>query len=279
YEEAIRLAREAEFVQIEAIAAECAARFYEARGIRTVVLSYLANARDCYLRWGADAKVRQLERARPHLPTSDAVGTPLAASGMPLQQLDVNALFKASRALSREIALDTLIRTLMQVVLEHAAAQRGILFLMVNDSPQAVAEAHLGADGIDVIVCDAGYRDIEFSRPVLNYVIRTRTKLNSADPANKNLLSADTYLQQRRHVALHCLPVVLQAKLVGVLYLESHAAVGAFTPQQAAVLDLLAAQAAISLENARLYADLQRSEAFLAEGQSISHTGSWSWDA
>src|SRR5262249_46263460 len=153
----------------EAIAAERAARFYQARGIRTVVLSYLANARDCYQRWGADAKVRQLERAHPHLPTTDAVRVPLAASDMPLQQLDVNALFKASRALSREIALDALIRTLMQDVLEHAAAQRGILFLMGNDSPQAVAEAHLGADGIEVTVCEAGYGDIEFSRPVLNY--------------------------------------------------------------------------------------------------------------
>jgi predicted ATPase/signal transduction histidine kinase len=279
YEEAIQLARDAEFIQIEAIAAECAARFYEARGIRTVVLSYLANARDCYLRWGADAKVRQLERSHPHLPTFDARRIPLAGSDLPLQQLDVNALFKASRALSREIALDTLIRTLMQVVLEHAAAERGILFLMGNDCPHAVAEAHLGADGIDVTVCEAGCREIEFSQPVLNYVVRTRTSLNSAEPANKNLLLADPYLQPTRHVSVHCLPIVLQAKLVGVLYLESHVAVGAFTPQQAAVLDLLAAQAAISLENARLYADLQRSEAFLAEGQSISHTGSWSWDA
>jgi signal transduction histidine kinase len=279
YEESIRLAREAGFVQIEAIAAECAARFYEARGIRTVFLSYLANARDCYLRWGADAKVRQLERSNPHLPASDPVRIPPAASDVPLHQLDVNALFRASRALSGEIELNTLIRTLMQVVVEHAAAERGILFLMANDSPQAVAEAHLGANGIDVTVCEAGCRDIEFSQSVLNYVVRTRTSLNSAEPANKSLLSADPYLQQRRHVSLHCLPIVTQAKLVGVLYLESRVAVGAFTPQRAAVLDLLAAQAAISFENARLYADLQRSEAFLAEGQSISHTGSWSWDA
>jgi predicted ATPase/signal transduction histidine kinase len=278
YEDSIRLAREAGFVQIEAIAGECAARFYEARGIRTVFISYLANARDCYLRWGADAKVRQLERSNLHLPASDPVRLPSAASDVPLHQLDVNALFRASRALSGEIEIDTLIRTLMQVLVEHAAAERGILFLMGNDSPQVVAEAHLGANGIDVTVREAGYDDIEFSQSVLNYVVRTRTSLNSAEPANKSLLSADPYLQQRRHVSLHCLPIVTQAKLVGVLYLESHVAVGAFTPQRAAVLDILAAQAAISLENARLYADLQRSEAFLAEGQSISHTGSWSWD-
>ncbi len=242
------------------------------------VLSYLANARDCYLRWGADAKVQQIERSNPHLPTSDPIRLSPAASGVPLHQLDINALFRASRALSVEIELNTLIRTLMQVVVEHATAERSILFLMKNDSPLIVAEA-LGTKGIDVTVREAGLHDIEFSQSVLNYVVRTRTSFNSTESANKSLLSADPYFQQKPHIAIHCLPIVTQAKLVGVLYLESHVAVGAFTPQRAAVLDLLAAQAAISLENARLYADLQRSEAFLVEGESISHTGSWSWDA
>ena len=279
YEESILLARDSGFVQIEAIAAERAARFYETRGIRTVVLSYLMNARDCYLRWGAHAKARQLERANPHLPASDPIRTTPAVSGVPLQQLDINALFRASRALSGEIELDTLIRTLMQIVIEHAAAERGILFLMLNDGPLAVAEAHLGVNSIDVTVRETGCRDIEFAQSALNYVVRTQTSLNSTAPANKILLSADPYLQQRRHISLHCLPIVTQAKLVGVLYLEGHIAVGAFTAQRTSVLDLLAAQAAISLENARLYTDLRRSEAFLSDGQSISHIGSWSWDA
>ena len=176
YEEAIRLAREAGFVQIEAIAAECAARFYESRGIRTVVLAYLANARDCYLRWGAAAKVRQLERSNPHLPASDLDRIPSTVSDVPLHQLDVNALFRASRALSGEIELNTLVRTLMRVVIEHAAAERGILFLTENDGPRAVAEAHLGANGIDVKMYEADCRDIKFSRSVLNYVVRTRTE-------------------------------------------------------------------------------------------------------
>jgi C4-dicarboxylate-specific signal transduction histidine kinase len=113
----------------------------------------------------------------------------------------------------------------------------------------------------------------------LNYVVRTESSFNSNDPVNNNLLLADSYLQRRSHISLHCLPIVTQAKLVGVLYLESHVTVGAFTPQRTAVLDVLAAQAAISIENARLYADLRRSEAFLAEGQRMSHSGSWSWDA
>jgi len=277
YEEAIRLARTSGFVQVEALAAECAARFYEARGIRTVVVSYLVNARDCYLRWGAHAKARHLERSNPHLP-AELVRTVSASADVPLHQLDINALFRASRALSEEIELNRLIRILMQIVVEHAAAERGILFLMVDESPQAVAEARLAAEGIDVTVHETGALEVEFSQSVLNYVVRTRTSLNSNGSAN-NLLSADPYLRQRRNASLHCLPIVTQTKLVGVLYLESNVSVGAFTPQRAAVLDFLAAQAAISLENARLYADLRRSETFLADGQSISHTGSWSWDA
>jgi GAF domain-containing protein len=128
FEEAIRLARGTGFVQIEAIASERAAHFYETRGIRTIVLAYLTNLRDCYGRWGADAKVRQLERNNPHLPSADPVGISPAVSDVPLRQLDVSALSRASRALSGEIEIKTLIRTLMQVMIEHAAAERGILF-------------------------------------------------------------------------------------------------------------------------------------------------------
>lgn len=278
YEEAIQLARQAGFVQIEAIAAEHAARFHEARGLRTVMLSYLANARHCYLRWGADAKVRQLDRSSPHLLASEPTYTSAVAPDTPLHQLDVKALFKASRALSGEVVLDALIRTLMRVVIEHTAAERGILFLMGSDGPRAVAEASLGSEGIEVAVWEAGRRDLEFSRPALNYVVHTRTTFDLSDPANSGLLSLHPYRQKESHISLRCLPIAAQAKLVGVLYLENHVAIGAFTPHQAAVLDILAAQAAISFENARLYADLRRSEAFLSHGEMLSHSGSWSWD-
>ncbi|WFU74873.1 AAA family ATPase [Bradyrhizobium sp. CB2312] len=278
YESAIRLARESGFVHIEAIAAERAAQFYEARGIRTVVLSYLSIARDCYQRWGAVAKVSQLEHSNLHLPAFDRIRASLEPAEVTEQQLDINTLFTASRALSGVIELSTLVRTLMKVVIEHAAAERGILFLMSQSGPEGVAEAHLEPDDIGVTVWEGGVRNLAYSQPIVNYVIRTRTCFSSHE-STKNLLSADPYLRQSPHLALHCQPIVFQAKLVGVLYLESHAAVGAFTPHRLALLDLLAAQAAVALENARLYTNLQRSEAFLAEGQSISHTGSWSWDA
>lgn len=279
YEEAIHSAREDGFAQIEAIAAERAARFHESRGIRTVALYYLANARHCYQRWGAHAKTRRLERSNPHLPASDPLRDPLPAPDVPLQQLDVAALFKASRALSGEIMLEALIRALMRVVIEHAAAERGILFLMRDEAAKPVAEARLGPRGVDVTVWEGGGRGVEYSRPILNYVVRTRTSFSSADAAGDVAGFADRDPRENARGSLHCLPIVTQTKLLGVLYLESPGVADAFTPQRAAVLDLLAAQAAISLENARLYAELRRGESFLAEGQRMSQSGSWSWDA
>jgi PAS domain S-box-containing protein len=97
------------------------------------------------------------------------------------------------------------------------------------------------------------------------------------DATASNLFSDDDYVRERRPKSVLCVPVIKQTKLVGALYLENNLTPNAFTPQRIAVLEFLASQAAISLENAYLYADLVRSEAFLSEGQRISHTGSWSW--
>ena len=97
------------------------------------------------------------------------------------------------------------------------------------------------------------------------------------DATASNLFSEDAYVRERRPKSVLCVPVIKQTKLVGALYLENNLTPNAFTPQRIAVLEFLASQAAISLENAYLYADLVRSEAFLSEGQRISHTGSWSW--
>jgi PAS domain S-box-containing protein len=98
------------------------------------------------------------------------------------------------------------------------------------------------------------------------------------------LYSQDEYVRAKRPRSVLCLPIVKQTKLIGALYLENNLTPHAFTADRIAVLELLASQAAISLENASLYSDLQRSyfdlhrsEAFLAQGQSISHTGSFGW--
>ena len=108
-------------------------------------------------------------------------------------------------------------------------------------------------------------------------MIRTRERVVLDDASVGNLYSEDEYVRQKRPRSVLCLPIVKQTKLVGALYLENNLTPRAFTSDRVAVLEMLASQAAISLENASLYSDLHRSEAFLAQGQSISHTGSFGW--
>ena len=132
YEQAIRSAREHGFVQNEGLAHEVAARFYAARGFETIADAYLRNARYCYLRWGADGKVRQLEQLYPQLPLRGGI-RPTATIGAAGRAAGYRAVVKASQAVSSEIVLTKLIETLMTIALEHAGAERGLLILPAED--------------------------------------------------------------------------------------------------------------------------------------------------
>src|SRR6202163_4674511 len=129
YEEAIRSARERGFVQNEGLAHEVAARFYAARGFETIAHAYLREARRCYLRWGALGKVRQLEHLHPHLRDAPVPASPTATIGAPVERLDVGTVLKAAQAVSGEIVLGELIKTLLRIAVEHAGAERGLLIL------------------------------------------------------------------------------------------------------------------------------------------------------
>ena len=284
YEQAIQSAREHGFVQNEALTHEIAARFYSARGFETIAQTYLRNARNCYDRWGALAKVRQLDEHYPHLHEESVPTSTAATIGRAVRQLDVEAVVKASQALSSEIVLPKLIERLMQIAIEHAGAERGLLILPWGDEPQIEAEATTGHGGVKVTVRRAPVTPFDLPKSALQYVIRTQARVVLDDASVANLYSQDEYVQKKRAKSVLCLPIVKQTKLIGALYLENNLTPRAFTSDRVALLELLASQAAISLENASLYSDLQRSysdlhrsEAFLAEGQSISHTGSVGW--
>jgi PAS domain S-box-containing protein len=279
YEKAIRLAREHGFIQNEGMAHELAARFCAARGLATSAHAYLRNAQYCYLRWSAAGKVRQLERLHPQLREESPAAPPTATFGAPLQQLDVGTVIKASQAVSGEIVLSRLIETLMTIALEHAGAERGMLILLHGDEPRIEAEGRTGRQTVEVTLRQVTLRPSELPESVLHTVLRTRRSVILDDASQSNLFAADPYVRQWRPRSILCLPLMKQAKLIGLLYLENKLAPGTFTSERIAVLELLASQAAISLENARLYEGLRRSEAFLAEGQRLSQTGSWGWNA
>ncbi|WP_109477274.1 ATP-binding sensor histidine kinase [Paraburkholderia sp. C35] len=282
YEKAIRSAGANGFVHNEATANELAGRFYAARGFDKIARTYLRDARRCYLSWGATGKVEQLEKLYPWI--NDDVTTP-AFSGRimaPYSLLDLATVIKVSQTLSSEMVLPSLIEKLVRLAVENAGAARGLLILLRSagqgSEPRIEAEATSQAGGIDVVVRQAIVTSSDLPQSALDYVIRTQQRVLLDDASSDIYYSENDYVRQRRSRSVLCLPIVKQGKLIGALYLENSLAAGVFTSDRVELLQLLASQAAISLENATLYSDLQRSEAFLAQGQKISHTGSFGWN-
>ncbi|MGA7110424.1 MAG: sigma 54-interacting transcriptional regulator [Terracidiphilus sp.] len=278
YENAIQSAREHGFVQNEGLAHEVAARFFAARGIEAIFLMYLRNARNCYERWGAFGKVKQLNERHPLLRVDQLPASATATIGSSVRQLDAETVVKASQALSSEIVLPKLIEKLMRIALEHAGAERGLLILLRGSEAQIEAEATTGQGIPKVSVRHKLITSLDLPQSALQYVIRTRERVVLDDASVRNLYSNDEYLRMTRARSVLFLPIVKQTELIGALYLENNLTPCAFTSDRLAVLEMLASQAAISLENARLYSDLQYSEAYLAQGQRISRTGSFGWN-
>ena len=276
YEEAIHSAREYGFVQNEGISHELAAQYYLARGLETAGYAHLRNARNCYERWGAHGKVKQLDERYPRL-REDRTRSSTVTIGPSVGQLDVETVVKASQALSSEMVLPRLIERLMRIAMEHAGAERGLLILLRAGVPRIEAEATTGHGRVEITVRQAAITLPDLPESAMNYVIRTQEAVLLDDASADKVYSRDEYVWRKRSKSILCLPIVKQAKLVGALYLENNLAPCVFTPDRVSVLRLLASQAAISLENAGLYSDLQRGEAFLADGQRISKTGSFGW--
>ena len=274
YEAAIRAARESGLVQIEALAHELGAAFWAARGFDAFAVTYLRSARTCYVAWGALGKVRQLDARHPHLVDDGGRALPVATAG----ELDVATVMKAAQILSGEIVLDRLIDKLMAIAIEHAGAQRGLLVLVRRGEATIAAEATMRGGVLAVSPPRQTGLAAELPGSALHYVMRTRAPVILDDATVPNRFSGDPYVRARQPRSVLLLPLLKQAELIGVLYLENNLAAYAFTPARMGVLTLLASQAAISLENAQLYADLQRVEAYLAEGQRLSQTGSFGWD-
>ncbi len=259
YEQAIQSARENDSVQDEGLSYELAARFYEDRGLTTISNMCLREARGCYVRWGAGGKVSRLERRRPWLHDEER-GAARWGVGSEVGRLDSITVVKASQAISGEIVLTNLLQTLMRIALESAGAQRGCLVLTRGE--ELAIEAEATVEG----------RDIQVRRPVqsqfssvlplsmINYVRRTRENVILDDASGQNMFSSDEYIIRNRPVSVMCLPILRQACVTGLLYLENNLATGAFTEDRIAVLELIASQAAISLENATLYQGLRRAE-------------------
>ena len=256
YEQAIRSAQANGFVHNEALANELAARFYTACGFEQIAHLYLQNARDCYLRWGADGKVRQLDAMYPRLRMEEPAPAPTSTIAASVEQLDLATVIKVSQAISGEIVLEKLLEILMRTALEHAGAERGLLILSRGAEQRIAAEATIDGDLVTVHLRDEEVAATVLPESVFHYVLRTRESVILDDASSHNPFSADSYIVENYLRSMLCFPLINQGRLTGILYLENNLTPRAFTPDRVALLTVLASQAAISLENSRLYRDV-----------------------
>jgi predicted ATPase/signal transduction histidine kinase len=283
YDRAIVAAKENEYIQEQALANELAAKFYLDWGKEKVAQAYMEEAYYCYARWGAKAKIDDLEKHYPQLlaPILQArenrfgisesrlhtinkssvlhqtFHTNLSSSNSIYEALDFATILKASQTLSSEIQLEKLLAALMCVVMENAGAKKAVLLLLKDGNVAIEAVASLNQDVISISVPLSGSDEVPAA--VVNYVKRTWKTVVLDNAAVQNDFIAEPYFMQEKPKSVLCAPMLNQGKLIGLLYLENNLTMGAFTHDRTEVIQLLCAQAAISLENARLY---QQSQAY-----------------
>ncbi|WP_438022735.1 GAF domain-containing protein [Sorangium sp. So ce233] len=259
YDRAIQGAGASGQIHEAALGCELAARHLLALDKPRLAQPYLVEALHGYRRWGARAKVQQLQAAHAALlrRRSTSVAPPSSAPGPvtggnvttePLSpKLDVGSILKAARAVASEIVLDRLLDQLMRVLLENTGAERGLLLLPRGGELAVAASLQVGEGAPDVAV----------SAAVVSYVERTREPL-VLDNAAADARFAGTFGGASGPRSLLCAPLLDRGELVGLVYLENNLTTGAFTPDRLHVTSLLGAQAALSINNALLYATLER---------------------
>jgi len=276
---AMQSAQESNFLHIEALANELASRFYRARGLDKIAQMYLQDARYGYRRWGATGKVWQLEADHPALRTDEPVPSPTSTMATPVEHLDLATVIKLSQAVSGEIVLDRLIAIIMRTAIEQTGAERGLLILTDSGAPCIAAQATAAGEATQLQLRDTAVNAAMLPESILYQVLRTRESVVLDDAVTDPTFAVDPYIIQQRARSVICLPLMNQAKLIGALYLENTLAARVFSPTRIAVLKLVASQAAISLENARLYREVAEREAKIRRLVDANIIGIIVWNA
>jgi predicted ATPase len=253
YEAAITAATTHERQHERALAHELYARFWRARGQQQVAAVFMTEARVAYAQWGAMAKVKELERRYPDLLRAQAPAVaPWQTDAVPAP-LDITTVMKAARAITSALVLEDFLRELVRIAIENAGAQRGV-FLQTRDRQLIIAaEGSVEAVTVTLVGAPPVMSGASLPLTVLSYVRQTGESVVVGDARTDERFASDPYIIATQTRALLCVPMVHHGTLSGLLYLEHQLASDAFTADRSAIMHILVAQAAISLENAKLY--------------------------
>ncbi|MEZ4300772.1 MAG: GAF domain-containing protein, partial [Polyangiaceae bacterium] len=259
YEQAISAAQSAGQLADKALALELAADACAASGDTSVATALFDRSIAVYRRWGALAKANALLRSRAHLgltaPPSTRVGaapSDIAAGA----SLDLVSVVKASGAIAEEIVMDRLLARLVEILAENAGAERGAL--LFAGEYDLTLEAERSADGTVTVRRATPVSSAKcVCEEIVRYVARTHDHVVLDDAGADGRFRGRPYIQENAVRSVLCTPIMHRGKLIGVLYFENNLVARAFTAERRQLLDLLSAQAAVSLQNARVYETLE----------------------
>ena len=265
YDRAIDAAKGNEFVYAEILATELAAKFYLSLGKDRLAHPYLKDACSGYRRWGANAKVKDLQDQHPHLinyrkssknfdqPTKCFSTTTTESS---TNLLDLTTVIKASHAISSELVLSNLLEKLMRISLENAGAQKGCL--LFENLGKLTIEVEGSVEQEEILLRSGSIKSAKsLPESIINYVMRTQESVVLNQATIEGLFTTDPYILEKQPKSVLCLPLNYQGKLISILYLENNLVSGAFTIERLEVLKILCSQTAVSIEKSRLYTTLE----------------------
>ncbi len=270
YDRAITSAMDQHVTSIAGLACERAATFYLDIGRQRIAQVYLKDSHYWYTMWGAIALIKALEQQYAwffdgmavgsgqedgHMLTHSGAHTPTGSASV---ALDLSTVLKVSQAISSEMDCDLLLEKLMCAAIEHAGACRGLLLLEQGGNLVIQAEGHVDSKDVTVLQAQPVESFAPIAITIVNYVRRTGESLAIADARQDGRFATDAYIMEQRPGAILCVPILWQAHFRGILYLENNLPRAAFTPDRIEMMHILSAQAAISLENARLYAEMKQ---------------------
>ncbi len=252
YDQAIEAAQKSGFLQHEALANETTARFYRQQNREKMAAVYLKDACDCYERWGATAKVAHLHVTYSFL--NHQIETFEARND---RSLDMHSIIKASQTISEEIVLERLLEKLLTIVIENAGAKKAAL--LFEENGVFLIKASLELEGNFSLKSIPLEQSRHLPKTVVQFALRTQEVLLLPNAFDEGDFTSDPYVMAEKLKSVLCFPIKQQDKLICLLYLENSLIAKAFTPQQLEMLNLLSAQVAIYIENARLYEELEKS--------------------
>lgn len=274
FEKAIEAARENEYIIEEALANELAGRYYYLSGSSRAAKEYIGEATSLYKKWGALAKVDYLNEKYPELVVkrteeggkeSDKIDFKVRTGNILSEKLDLTSILKASRAISCEIHLGKLLEKLMNIVIANAGAQRGFLLLTQGEELYLEGEAFALSEEVSVLQHIPVLKIRDISQMIINYVFRSAETVVINDASIEKNFANDDYIISCNPKSIFCMPLTYQNRISGILYLENNIAIGAFTPERLKILEILTGEIVISIENAKLYRNLQEYNRTLEE--------------